>query len=398
MNRQYELELRNCNRPPGGDARFRQPEYLPVHHVTPNTRMPRRGDWPAAGPEGFAIPAAGRRQGGGCISSHRRSVPLAHRRECGRICREPRARKPFTSCGVGLRRPARCAPPLFGGEFRNPEFEAVRLPREGARATAGSGTRSRRVLSPSFWSRWPVANGSQQAFFGTPGTARWKHGVGLSEMRFAAVSGPRLHMFMRELADITDGRGWPVFPPYQGRECRKGTARLSDACGTRRRTDSCTQTQAGLQTWRGISKKLSSPERHALRVELKKLRYAAEFFVPFFDPSQARKFLDRLAAHCRMCLAPSMDVAVAKSILLEKLVSFAGSDDPFLDGGTLVLRQDWCTAGTWNAPAHKMARSDVPPGRSSREPRVFWGRRARPGNAKALVPASFRRPARRDLA
>jgi CHAD domain-containing protein len=70
---------------------------------------------------------------------------------------------------------------------------------------------------------------------------------------------------------------------------------------------------------------LSSSERHALRIELKKLRYAAEFFVPFFDVAQAKKFLDRLG-RMQDVLGAVNDVAVAKSIL-EMLVSWDEEDD-----------------------------------------------------------------------
>ena len=66
-------------------------------------------------------------------------------------------------------------------------------------------------------------------------------------------------------------------------------------------------------------------ERHALRIELKKLRYAAEFFVPFFDAARAKKFLGRLG-RMQDVLGAVNDVTVAKTIL-KMLVAFDEGND-----------------------------------------------------------------------
>jgi CHAD domain-containing protein len=59
---------------------------------------------------------------------------------------------------------------------------------------------------------------------------------------------------------------------------------------------------------------LSDAQRHNLRISLKKLRYTAEFFAPFYDRREVEKFVSRL---CRMqdVLGALNDVVVARKIL-----------------------------------------------------------------------------------
>jgi CHAD domain-containing protein len=59
---------------------------------------------------------------------------------------------------------------------------------------------------------------------------------------------------------------------------------------------------------------LSVADRHELRIRLKKLRYTAEFFAPFFEPKRVEKFVSRLS-RMQDVLGALNDVAVAKKTL-----------------------------------------------------------------------------------
>jgi len=130
-------------------------------------------------------------------------------------------------------------------------------------------------------------------------------------------------MFMRDVSDISDGRGWP-FPPHQGpgtltsvRAYEVPASVVAERILSHRYRQACKRA-------RHLAR-LSSAERHSLRIELKKLRYAAEFYMPFFDAGHAKKFLSRLA-RMQDVLGAVNDVAVAKHIL-EKLIAFAEPED-----------------------------------------------------------------------
>ncbi len=67
---------------------------------------------------------------------------------------------------------------------------------------------------------------------------------------------------------------------------------------------------------------LPTSERHDLRITLKKLRYAVEFFAPLFEKKAAKPFLGHLKA-LQEDLGHMNDVAVAE-ILLDKLLAKSG--------------------------------------------------------------------------
>ena len=82
---------------------------------------------------------------------------------------------------------------------------------------------------------------------------------------------------------------------------------------------------------------LSVADRHELRIRLKKLRYTAEFFAPFFERARVDKFVTRLS-RMQDILGALNDVAVAKKTL-DTLISentpgdgHAGSDISFAAG------------------------------------------------------------------
>jgi len=230
--------------------------------------------------------------------------------------REPEA---IHQLRVGLRR-LRVALTSFGGEFRTPQFEAVRL-RAKDLAQQLAPARDLDVFLSELFEPVAKANGSQEALAVLRRRAEdaRKQAFGGA---LTAISGPRLRMFMRDLSDITDGQGWP-FPPYQVsvvtgvHAYRMPAETLAERILSHRYKQACKRARH--------LDRLTSAERHVLRIELKKLRYAAEFYVPFFDAGQAKKFLSRLA-RMQDVLGAVNDVAVAKQIL-EKLVATAESVD-----------------------------------------------------------------------
>jgi triphosphatase len=318
MNRQYELELRTAPSR-DGDTCFRQPENLPV------IVSPRQSDgeqaigWqhaqkssPSLLPPDVKVADAFR------LTVVQCRWHIAANATVFIETREPEA---IHQLRVGLRR-LRVALTSFGGEFRSPEFEAVRLrAKEIAQQLASA--RDLDVFVSELLEPVAGANGSQEAFSVLRRRAYDARHKSFGDA-FIAISGPRLRMLMRDMADITDGRGWR-FPPHQGggplidlQAYQTPAEAVAERILAHRYRQACKRARH--------LERLSSPERHALRIELKKLRYTAEFFVPFFDPAQAKKFLGRLA-RMQDVLGAVNDVAVAKSIL-EKLVSFPEGDDP----------------------------------------------------------------------
>jgi CHAD domain-containing protein len=130
-------------------------------------------------------------------------------------------------------------------------------------------------------------------------------------------------MFMRDVSDMTDGRGWP-FPPHQGGGVLTGVRAYQVPAQSVAERVLANRYKQACKRARHLDR-LSADRRHALRIELKKLRYAAEFYVPFFDAAQAKKFLSRLA-RMQDVLGAVNDVAVAKHIL-EKFVASAEATD-----------------------------------------------------------------------
>lgn len=229
--------------------------------------------------------------------------------------REPEA---IHQLRVGLRR-LRVALTSFGGEFRTPQFEAVRL-RAKDLAQQLAPARDLDVFVSELLEPVANANGSQEAFAVLRRRAEEARKRAFGDA-ITVISGPRLRMFMRDVGDVTDGRGWP-FPPYHGSALAGVHAYNVPARTVAERILSHRYKQACKRA-RHLDK-LSADERHSLRIELKKLRYAAEFFVPFFDADQARKFLSRLA-RMQDVLGAVNDVAVAKHIL-DKFVATAEAE------------------------------------------------------------------------
>ncbi|MEO8811640.1 MAG: CHAD domain-containing protein, partial [Caulobacteraceae bacterium] len=87
---------------------------------------------------------------------------------------------------------------------------------------------------------------------------------------------------------------------------------------------------------RGL-RRMAPPRRHKARIEVKRLRYAAEFFGPLFEARAVRKFVSRLE-DLQESLGELNDIAVARVLA----AAFAASADPSaaLAAGRAVGRRE----------------------------------------------------------
>jgi CHAD domain-containing protein len=366
MNRQYELELRTLPSH-AGDMRFGLPENLPV--LLP----PQISDGQPATGLDRAQKASPSLLPVGCKVADAFRLTLVqcrwHVAANAAVFVESREPEAIHQLRVGLRR-LRVALTSFGGEFRTPQFEGVRL-RAKDLAQQLAPARDLDVFVSELLEPVAGANGSQDAFSVLRRRAQEARCRAFDDA-FAAMAGPRLRMFMRETSDIADGRGW-TFPPYQQTALNEVHAYQRPAQSVAERILAHRYKKA-CKGARHLEK-LSTAERHALRIELKKLRYAAEFFVPLFDAAQTKKFLGRLS-RMQDVLGAVNDVAVAKSIL-GKLVSSPGHDGLSSDS-ELSFAAGLVYGWHLDRAAHKW-REAVSRWKKFARTRVFWdGAASRP--------------------
>jgi triphosphatase len=215
---------------------------------------------------------------------------------------------------VALRR-LRVALASFGGEFRAPQLEALKL---RAKFLAGqlAPARDLDVFVSELFEPAASANGSKDAFAVLRKRAEAARRQAWNDTA-QQVAGPRFRMFMADFADVIDRGVWPL-AEAQHKGAGKSIVALqmparmvAERMLTHRRRQAC-RSAKGLE-------KLSDAGRHDLRISLKKLRYTAEFFAPFFEQVRVRKFVSRLS-RMQDVLGALNDVAVARAIL-ESLVS-----------------------------------------------------------------------------
>ena len=220
---------------------------------------------------------------------------------------------------VALRR-LRVALVSFGGEFRTPQLEGIKL-RAKSLAQLLAPARDLDVFMSELLEPAARANGSQEAFAvlrARAETARrkaWDDAV-------LQVAGPRFRVFMSDLADIVDRGAWPLGQARSKNASKIVPALEAPARGLAERMLAHRQRQAAKRA-RPLEN-LSTEQRHDLRIALKKLRYTAEFFAPFFEHAEVQKFVKRLA-RMQDVLGALNDVAVAKHIL-ESLIGSNESD------------------------------------------------------------------------
>lgn len=233
---------------------------------------------------------------------------------------ESRGSEALHQLRVGLRR-LRVALVSFGGEFRTPQLEAIKL-RAKSLAQLLAPARDLDVFMDELLEPAAEANGSKDAFAVLRARAEasrrraWDDAV-------LQIAGPRFRMFMSDLADIVDRGAWPLSGSLGKGASRHVFALEAPARGVAERMLAHRREQA-CKCARKLES-LSVEGRHQLRISLKKLRYTAEFFAPFFDESQVDKFVGRLG-RMQDILGALNDVAVAKEIL-ENLVSSQEASD-----------------------------------------------------------------------
>jgi CHAD domain-containing protein len=213
---------------------------------------------------------------------------------------------------VALRR-LRIALASFGGEFRTPQLETLRLHAKFL-AVQLAPARDLDVFLTELFEPAAGANGSQDAFAVLRARAEAAQRQAWGEV-VRQVAGPRFRMFMTDLGEMIDHGASPL-SGTRGMVALQMPARaLAQRMLAHRRRQAC-KSAKGLE-------ELSDTGRHDLRISLKKLRYTAEFFAPFFEREQVQKFVSRLS-RMQDVLGALNDVAVARSIL-EALVA---ADEP----------------------------------------------------------------------
>lgn len=210
---------------------------------------------------------------------------------------------------VALRR-LRVALSSFGGDFRSPQLEAIRLRAKTLAGRLGA-ARDLDVFAEELFEPAANANGALDAFevlrqrAQRARRAAWNDAVLL-------VTGPGFRVFLSDLDEAIDRRLWSDVIPGQG-HATKGMlafetpgAKLADRVLAHR--------LKGARKQARHLKTLTDAERHTLRITLKKLRYTTEFFAPFYERLKVDKFLGRLTK-VQDALGALNDVAVARKTL-----------------------------------------------------------------------------------
>lgn len=125
----------------------------------------------------------------------------------------------------------------------------------------------------------------------------------------AAILSERYTTFLLRLGSWVEGRGWRAQPVSEhSARLFEPVEDLADHLLSRRHKKS---RRAG----QGFAE-LSVTDRHKLRITLKKLRYAAEFFRSLYDDKPARRYIQQLSAF-QDALGHLNDVATATRLLHE---------------------------------------------------------------------------------
>ena len=126
-------------------------------------------------------------------------------------------------------------------------------------------------------------------FAGLRAAAAGRRNVAYEEVR-ETIGGARYGRFQMLLSQWIVRRGW------RNEVDRDGLAVLAEPATALAARVLCRLHRRALKQGRRF-KRLSAEERHGLRITLKKLRYAVEFFLPLCqEAASARRFLGRLAA------------------------------------------------------------------------------------------------------
>lgn len=296
MSRQFHLKLIDAPQPaaPAAAPTAHADRAMPLHpaHPGPQKAMPSIVPQGATAEEAFRITLTQ------CRWHIAANIPAVV---------EQRDIEGMHQLRVAFRR-LRVAFAAFGPEFRTPSLEALR---ERARHLASRMSEARdldvfigELLEPA--SRCEDSQGGFVELRTRAEAARksaWDRAL-------AVAGGPALSEFLEDLGNAIDHRQWleeAVAHPEQKQTVFQEPARDLAARVMARRFRHVKARARGLN-------RLSVPERHQLRIALKKLRYTSEFFAPFFAEEKFRKFQRRLS-RMQDILGALNDVAVARSTL-----------------------------------------------------------------------------------
>lgn len=156
----------------------------------------------------------------------------------------------------------------------------------------------------------------------------------------ATLEGARVQAFLFDLARFIEARGWLVAEDYGQ------TARLSQPVSALART-------ALDKRWKAVRRKAADIEtldieaRHELRKELKKLRYAVEFFAPALPSKHVAPFVKKLKA-LQQVFGDLNDAAMAEAL-------FAGPDAPGAGEAAAQRTIGWLVGTRMERAAHHWA-------------------------------------------
>jgi inorganic triphosphatase YgiF len=154
----------------------------------------------------------------------------------------------------------------------------------------------------------------------------------------AAIGSPEHTRFLLELGRWIEAGGWREQPTARGSAWyHRPIVEFADHRLAKRH-------KQAVQRGEGFAG-LTPPERHRLRVALKKVRYTAEFFQGLYGQKRTRAYLGALK-QLQDALGHLNDVAVAET-LANRLLGRAGSPGVLAPGAGMVL--GWLARGTAEA-------------------------------------------------
>jgi CHAD domain-containing protein len=205
---------------------------------------------------------------------------------------------------VALRR-LRVALAAFGKEFRTPAVEALRM-RAKILAQGLAPARDMDVFLGELFEPAAEANGSVEAFGVLRERAQAAQRAGWDNA-VREVSGLAFHTFLHDFGDAIDQRLWYAPDNAEALAVFEAPARaLADRMLSKR--------LKGAKKRARNLEELSEPERHKLRIALKKMRYASEFFGSLYPEEDVKPFQKRLSK-MQDILGLLQDVAVARNTL-----------------------------------------------------------------------------------